>query len=97
MLVTRCTHLGLRDGLSPFMTAIVEKSPTARSSAEVFAEVRTRSGRYVHWLFEAKKRVGLSVLNYMVTSNRVHFLVKDISSNVIARSMQLIASRTAQE
>ena len=53
--------------------------------------------RYVYWLFEAKKRVGLSVLNYMVTSNHVHLLVKDTGPNVIARSMQLIASRTAQE
>jgi len=53
--------------------------------------------RYLHWLFEAKKRVGLSVLNYMVTSNHVHLLVKDTGPNVIARSMQLIASRTAQE
>jgi putative transposase len=52
---------------------------------------------YVHWLFEAKKRVGLSVLNYMVTSNHVHLLVKDTGSNVIARSMQLVASPTAQE
>jgi hypothetical protein len=27
--------------------------------------------RYLHWLFEAKKRFGLSVLNYMITSNHV--------------------------
>ena len=33
--------------------------------------------RYLHWVFEAKKRFGLSVLNYMVTSNHVHLLVKD--------------------
>ena len=33
----------------------------------------------------------------MVTSNHVHLLVKDTGPNVIARSMQLIASRTAQE
>ena len=53
--------------------------------------------RYLHWVFEAKKRFGLSVLNYMVTSNHIHFLVKDTSPNVIADSMQLIAGRTAQE
>jgi putative transposase len=28
--------------------------------------------RYLRWLFEAKKRFGLPVLNYMVTSNHVH-------------------------
>jgi hypothetical protein len=42
--------------------------------------------RYLHWLFEAKKRFGLSVLNYTVTSNHVHLLVKDSGSNVIAES-----------
>ena len=41
--------------------------------------------------------VGLCVLNYMVTSNHIHLLVKDTGSNVIAESMQLIAGRTAQE
>ena len=46
---------------------------------------------------EAKKRFGLSVLNYMVTSNHVHLLVKDTGPNVIAESMQLNAGRTAQE
>ena len=52
---------------------------------------------YLHWLFEAKKRFGLSVLNYMITSNHVHLLIKDTGPNVIADSMQLIAGRTAQE
>jgi REP element-mobilizing transposase RayT len=53
--------------------------------------------RYLHWVFEAKKRFGLSVLNYMITSNHVHLLIKDTGPNVIADSMQLIAGRTAQE
>lgn len=53
--------------------------------------------RYLHWVFEARKRFGLSVLNYMVTSNHIHLLVKDTGPNVIAESMQLIAGRTAQE
>ena len=56
-----------------------------------------RRERYVHWLFEAKKRFGLCLLNYMVTSNHIHLPVKDADRNVIAQSMQLIASRTAQE
>ena len=54
-------------------------------------------GRYLHWVFEAKKRLGLSVLNYIVTSNHIHLLVKDVGRDVIAQSMQLIAGRTAQE
>jgi putative transposase len=53
--------------------------------------------RYLHWVFEAKKRFGLSVLNYMVTSNHVHLLIRDTGQDVIARSMQLIAGRVAQE
>ena len=52
---------------------------------------------YLRWLFEARKRFGLCVLNYMVTSNHVHLLVKDTEEGAIARSVQLIASQTAQE
>jgi len=51
---------------------------------------------WIHWLFEARKRYGLCVLNYMVTSNHIHLLVKDTGKNVIPKSMQLIAGRTAQ-
>jgi REP element-mobilizing transposase RayT len=43
--------------------------------------------RYLHWLFEAKKRFGLCVLDYMVTSNHVHLVVKDTGSDVIAESI----------
>jgi putative transposase len=53
--------------------------------------------RWIHWLFQARRRFGLCVLNYMVTSNHVHLLVKDTGSEAIPRSMQLIAGRTAQE
>ena len=48
-------------------------------------------------MFEAKKRFGLTVLNYIVTSNHIHLLVKDGYENQVSESMQLIASRTAQE
>jgi len=53
--------------------------------------------RYLRWLFEARKRFGLCVLNYVVTSNHIHLLVKDTAEGIIARSMQLAAGRTAQE
>jgi putative transposase len=52
---------------------------------------------YLHGVFEAKKRFGLCTLDYIVTSNHVHLLVKDTGSNVIAKSIQLIAGRTSQE
>ena len=45
--------------------------------------------RRAQWLFEAKKRYGLSILNYMVTSNHVHLLLFDSGDrNAIARSIQ---------
>lgn len=53
--------------------------------------------RWKHWLFQANKRYGLSVLNYVATSNHVHLLVHDAGRGEIPRSMQLIAGRTAQE
>ncbi|MDX8413406.1 MAG: transposase, partial [Mariprofundales bacterium] len=51
---------------------------------------------WLRWLFEARKRYGLCILNYMVTSNHVHLLLMDGESDVISRSIQLIAGRTAQ-
>ena len=53
--------------------------------------------RYLRWVFEAKQRFGLSVLNYRVTSNHNHLLVKDTGRQVSPKSLQLIAGRTAQE
>jgi putative transposase len=58
-----------------------------------FARDRRRN---LHWMFEAKKRFGLCVLDYVVTSNHIHLLVKDTGLNVIAQCMQLIAGHTAQ-
>ncbi len=53
--------------------------------------------RWMHWLFEARKRYGLCVLNYVVANNHIHLLVKDTDEQTISKSMQLIAGRTAQE
>jgi putative transposase len=53
--------------------------------------------RWKQWLFQARKRYGLSILNYMATSNHVHMLVQDQGRGEISRSMQLIAGRTGQE
>ncbi len=52
---------------------------------------------WVRWLFEAKKRYGLCILNYVATSNHVHLLVQDGGRGEIAQSMQLVAGRVAQE
>ena len=57
-----------------------------------------RDGKaWLHWLFEAKKRYGLQILNYAVTSNHIHLLVRDVEKDVIPKSIQLVAGRIAQE
>lgn len=53
--------------------------------------------RWLKWLFEAKKRYGLEVLNYTVTSNHIHLLVVDGDTAMIPKSLQLVAGKTAQE
>lgn len=54
--------------------------------------------RYLQWLYRARKRHGLKILNYMVTSNHIHLLVAgERKRDVIPKSMQLIAGRTGQE
>ena len=49
------------------------------------------------WLFEARKRYGLCILNYTITSNHIHLLVFDQKEDVIPKSIQLIAGRTGRE
>lgn len=52
--------------------------------------------RYLQWLYQARKKYGLTILNYMITSN--HLLVADDGArDVIPDSMQLVAGRTGQE
>ncbi len=54
--------------------------------------------RWIHWLFEAKRRYGLTILNYVVTSNHIHMLVVDDKDRTtIPKSIQLTAGRLAQE
>lgn len=53
--------------------------------------------RWRYWLFEARKRYRLCVLDYIVTSDHIHLLVLDHGRGEIVKSMQLIAGRVAQE
>lgn len=65
---------------------------------EFLLKFRRDRRRWLQWLFEAKKRYGLCVLNYMVTCNHIHLLVFDRGGQeVISRSIQLMAGRTAQD
>src|SRR6185436_18082783 len=47
-------------------------------------------------LYESRRRFGLCVLDYTVTSNHVHLIVRDRGQDEIAASMQLIEGCTAQ-
>jgi len=54
--------------------------------------------RWLQWLYEAKKRYGLEILNYTVTLNHIHLLVVGGNErDVILNSIKLIAGRTGQE
>ena len=60
-----------------------------------FSRDRTR---WLQLLFEARKRYGLSILNYVVTSNHIHLVVTDNGKReAIPKSMQYIAGRVGQE
>lgn len=49
-----------------------------------------------HWLFEARRRYRVCVLNYIVTCNHIHLLVLDRGRGELPASMRLVAGRTAQ-
>lgn len=54
--------------------------------------------RWIQLLFEARKRYGLSILNFVVTSNHIHLIVTDNGgSEAIPRTMQHVAGRIGQE
>ncbi len=48
------------------------------------------------WLYESRRRFGLCVLDYTVTSNHVHLIVRDRDQGEIAASLQLIEGCTGQ-
>lgn len=53
---------------------------------------------WMRWLFHAKNRFDISVLNYIVTSNHIHLLVSDTDGGgKIPEFMQLLQGRTAQD
>ena len=53
---------------------------------------------FVQWLFKAKRRYGLTILDYCVTSNHIHLLVVDDKERMtIPKAIQLTAGRIAQE
>jgi putative transposase len=54
--------------------------------------------RWLYWLYQAKKRYGICVLEYNLTHNHIHLLaLNKKKKNIISQSMNLVSSRTAQE
>ncbi|MDR4497895.1 MAG: transposase [Candidatus Scalindua sp.] len=53
--------------------------------------------RWMYWLFEAKKRFGLRILNDTVISNHIHLLVVNTNREMISKSIQFVAGSTAQQ
>ena len=54
--------------------------------------------QWIKYLFAVKKKFGLTILDYMVTSNHTHLLVYDNDGKrVIPQSIQFLAGRTAQD
>jgi putative transposase len=45
---------------------------------------------WTKWLYEARVRHGLCVLDFVVTSNHVHLVVRDRGEGEVAASMQLL-------
>jgi putative transposase len=65
---------------------------------EFLLEASREKESWLNWLAESKKRYGLVVLDYTVTSNHVHLLALSPGiANAIARTMHLASSRVAQE
>jgi putative transposase len=65
---------------------------------EILFRFRKDRHRWTQWLYQERKRYNITILNYMVTSNHVHLLVKDSGPpKSIPRSIQLVAGRIAQE
>lgn len=49
------------------------------------------------WLYQARARFGLCVLDYTATSNHIHLLVRDRGGSEIADSMQLLEGCVGQD
>lgn len=53
--------------------------------------------RWLYWLYQARRRFDISVLNYVVTSNHVHILAQERGNHSLSDCMQMINERTTLE
>jgi len=92
----------IRKGLWQERSGIISRVTSGISGIDAkrgnFLKLAKDRHRYLQWLYQARKRYGLTILNYMVTSNHIHLVVADDGDrDVIPNSMQLVAGRTGQE
>ncbi len=63
---------------------------------EFLLKFRKVKKNWINWLYEAKKRFELNILNFAITSNHIYLMVIDSEINTIPKSIQLIAGRTGR-
>ncbi len=63
---------------------------------EFLLKFRRDRREWRRWLFEARRRYGVSILNYVVTSNHIHLMAWCDDNETLPRTMRLVAGRTAQ-
>jgi hypothetical protein len=73
----------------PSRPGVASRPPAATSGNSSSSSPRDRS-HYLRWLYEACKRFGLCVLDYMVTSNHVYLRVKDTGEGSTQRPRALL-------
>lgn len=67
---------------------------------EFLLKFRKDKDAWLDWMYAAKLKFGLRILDFIITSNHVHLLVHDEGNGpdqAISKSLQLAAGRVAQE
>ncbi len=64
---------------------------------QAFFYNRVERRRYLYWLFQARRRFGLSILNYSVHINEVHLMCMDKGRGEIPCSMHMLAEAMADD
>lgn len=55
---------------------------------EFLLKFKQDRSRYRYWLFKASQRYDISVLNYIITSNHIHLLIKENNGPSVQKAMQ---------
>ena len=64
---------------------------------EFLLKFKQDRNRYRHWLYKASQRYDFSILNYIITSNHIHLLVKENSRFSVQKAMQYLSGCFGRE